>query len=104
MPTPPEAVLFDMDGTLIDSEPIWFDTEISILADYGYLLGREHWVNVLGKPNEVAVQYLLDVSGIPLTPEQLNNRIEDAMVRGWPPGSSFEGRFVSPARSSARGP
>lgn len=80
MPTPPEAVLFDMDGTLIDSEPIWFDTEISILADYGYLLGREHWVNVLGKPNEVAVQYLLDVSGIPLTPEQLNNRIEDAMV------------------------
>lgn len=80
LPTPPAAVLFDMDGTLIDSEPIWFDTEMSILADYGYLLGREHWVNVLGKPNEVAVQYLLDVSGIPLTAGQLNRRIEDAMV------------------------
>ena len=69
-----------MDGTLIDSEPIWFDTEIAILADYGYLLGPEHWVNVLGKPNDVAVQYLLDVSGVPLTPEQLNRRIEEAMV------------------------
>ncbi|MBS2961619.1 HAD family phosphatase [Actinocrinis puniceicyclus] len=69
-----------MDGTLIDSEPLWFDTEMSILADHGFLLGREHWVNVLGKPNDVAVRYLLDISGIALTPEQLNQRIEDAMV------------------------
>ncbi len=81
MPIPPEAVLFDMDGTLIDSEPIWFDTEIAILAEHGYTLGPEHWARVLGQPNEVAVRYLLDVSGISLTPEQLNARIEDAMAR-----------------------
>jgi len=80
VPIPPEAVLFDMDGTLIDSEPIWFDTEVAILADHGYVLGREHWVHVLGQPNEVAVRYLLDVSGVPLTPRQLNERIEAAMA------------------------
>lgn len=80
MPPPPEAVLFDMDGTLIDSEPIWFETEIAILAEYGYELGREHWVNVLGQPNDVAVHYLLEVSGVPLSPRQLNRRIEDAMA------------------------
>jgi HAD superfamily hydrolase (TIGR01509 family) len=78
--TPPDAVLFDMDGTLIDSEPIWFDTEVAILADYGYVLGPEHWVKVLGQPNEIAVAYLLEVSGVPLTPQQLNDRIEDAMA------------------------
>jgi HAD superfamily hydrolase (TIGR01509 family) len=78
--TKPAAILFDMDGTLIDSEPIWFATEIAILAEYGYELGREHWVAVLGQPNEVAVSYLLEVSGIPLTPAQLNQRIEDAMA------------------------
>ncbi len=81
MRTPPEAVLFDMDGTLIDSEPIWFDTEIAILAEYGYDLGREHWVKVLGQPNDVAVRYLLDVSGVPLSPAQLNERIELAMAQ-----------------------
>ncbi len=80
MPSPPEAVLFDMDGTLIDSEPIWFETEIAILAEYGYELGREHWVNVLGQPNDVAVHYLLEVSGVPLSPRQLNRRIENAMA------------------------
>lgn len=80
MPIPPDAVLFDMDGTLIDSEPIWFDTEVAILADHGFMLGREHWIKVLGQPNEVAVRYLLEVSGVPLTPRQLNERIEEAMA------------------------
>lgn len=69
-----------MDGTLIDSEPVWFDTEVAILAEFGYDLAPEHWVRVLGQPNDVAVAYLLDVSGIPLTPAQLNARIEDAMA------------------------
>ena len=78
--TTPAAILFDMDGTLIDSEPIWFATEVAILAEYGFDLGPEHWIEVLGKPNEVVVSYLLGVSGIPLTPEQLNLRIEDAMA------------------------
>jgi HAD superfamily hydrolase (TIGR01509 family) len=73
-------VLIDMDGTLIDSEPVWFSTEVAILAEFGYELGREHWVHVLGQPNDVAVAYLLEVSGIPLTPQQLNVRIEDAMA------------------------
>jgi HAD superfamily hydrolase (TIGR01509 family) len=77
--TTPAAILFDMDGTLIDSEPIWFATEVGILAEYGFDLGREHEAEVLGKPNEVVVAYLLAVSGIPLTPEQLNLRIEEAM-------------------------
>jgi HAD superfamily hydrolase (TIGR01509 family) len=73
-------VLLDMDGTLIDSEPVWFETEVGILAEYGYELGREHWIHVLGQPNEIAVAYLLAVSGVPLTGPQLNERIEAAMV------------------------
>ena len=39
----PTAVLFDMDGTLIDSEPVWFETEVRLLAEYGFELGPEHW-------------------------------------------------------------
>lgn len=77
----PEAVLFDMDGTLIDSEPVWFETEVAILAEHGYELGREHWIRVLGQPNDVAVAYLLEVSGIALTREELNEAIESAMTR-----------------------
>jgi HAD superfamily hydrolase (TIGR01509 family) len=80
LPTFPAAVLFDMDGTLIDSEPVWFETEVGILADHGYILGPEHWVHVLGQANEVAVEYLLRVSGIAMTGPELNHRIEEAMA------------------------
>ncbi|HWG28182.1 HAD family phosphatase [Actinospica sp.] len=76
----PTAVLFDMDGTLIDSEPVWFDTEVRLLAEFDFELGREHWEHVLGQPNEVSCKYLVGVSGIPLTWEQLNVKIEAAMV------------------------
>jgi len=76
----PTAVLFDMDGTLIDSEPIWFDTEVRLLAEQGFELGPEHWEQVLGQPNEVACKYLIGVSGIPLTWPELSEKIEVAMV------------------------
>lgn len=76
----PAAVLFDMDGTLIDSEPIWFETEAALLAGLGFELGPEHARYVLGQPNEVACKYLLEVSGLPLTWQELSGRIEAAMV------------------------
>jgi len=76
----PAAVLFDMDGTLIDSEPVWFETEVGLLAELGYELGPEHSPYVLGQPNEVACKYLLNVSGLPLTWQELSARIEAAMV------------------------
>lgn len=76
----PTAVLFDMDGTLIDSEPVWFETEARLLAEFGFELGREHWEHVLGQPNEVSCKYLIGVSGIPLSWLELNEKIEVAMV------------------------
>jgi HAD superfamily hydrolase (TIGR01509 family) len=76
----PTAVLFDMDGTLIDSEPVWFETEVRLLAEYGFDLGPEHWEKVLGQPNEVACNYLIGVSGIPLSWRELSELIETAMV------------------------
>jgi HAD superfamily hydrolase (TIGR01509 family) len=76
----PTAVLFDMDGTLIDSEPVWFETEVRLLAEFGFELGPEHWEHVLGQPNEVSCKYLVKVSGIPLTWQELNEKIEAAMV------------------------
>jgi len=76
----PTAVLFDMDGTLIDSEPVWFETQARLLAEYGFELGAEHWKQVLGQPNEVSCTYLIGVSGIPLTWPELSEKIETAMV------------------------
>ena len=31
----PEAVLFDMDGLLVDSEPLWFEVETDVMTRLG---------------------------------------------------------------------
>ena len=35
------AVLWDMDGTLIDSEPLWLEAELAILERYGIPMTTE---------------------------------------------------------------
>ena len=36
-----EAVIFDMDGLLIDSEPLWIRAEIEVFGEVGVVLGEE---------------------------------------------------------------
>lgn len=45
----PAAVLFDMDGTLIDSEPYWILSETSLAADYGHTWTEENAHEMIGK-------------------------------------------------------
>ncbi|MDI2126632.1 HAD family hydrolase [Yinghuangia seranimata] len=75
-----EAVLCDMDGTLVDTERSWFATEVSVMADLGFQLGPEHAPRLLGSPMEPAVTYLLGVSGVDIAPLELERRINERMV------------------------
>ncbi len=44
------AVLWDMDGTLIDSEPLWHEVESEIMAELGYLWKSSDQERCLGGP------------------------------------------------------
>ena len=46
------AILFDMDGTLIDSEPLWLKAEIEIMAEVGCVWDQQDQINCLGGPAE----------------------------------------------------
>ena len=38
-----KAVIFDMDGTLLDSEPVWLKTDLAVVAAYGgFMTPEEH--------------------------------------------------------------
>jgi len=45
----PKAVLWDMDGTLIDSEPYWLLSESRLASDYGSEWTKEHGHELIGK-------------------------------------------------------
>ncbi|MDT3396675.1 HAD family phosphatase [Streptomyces sp. B1866] len=63
-----QAVLLDMDGTLVDTEGIWWDAEVGIFADLGHVLAEEHREVVVGGPMSRSASYLIEATGadIPL--------------------------------------
>lgn len=48
VPQLPAAVLWDMDGTLIDTEPFWFEAEIELVGRFGGSWSREQAVALVG--------------------------------------------------------
>ena len=56
------AILFDMDGTLIDSEPLWLEAEIEIMEELGYNWDQQDQINCLGGPIDKTENYMQDRS------------------------------------------
>ena len=63
------AVLFDMDGLLIDSEPLWLEAETAIMARLGASWTEQDQAQLLGGSLERSVRYLLGKATRPAPPE-----------------------------------
>ena len=91
----PAAVLFDMDGLLVDTERTWFAVETEMMAALGGPWGHEHQVALLGGELGRSAQYMLDLSGRKdVSAEDVAQQLLDDMVvhlrRGpvdWMPGA-----------------
>ena len=46
--TQPQAILFDMDGTIVDTEPLWEAAEARALADMGTKMTPDMRAQLLG--------------------------------------------------------
>lgn len=58
-----DAVLFDMDGLTINSEPQWLEAETELAALYGYTWTPEDQAYCLGGPLSKVGQYISDLTG-----------------------------------------
>lgn len=58
-----EAVLFDMDGTLVDTETLWEESEVRTMAGFGYEWSREDQLHAMGGPVDRVVTYMSDRCG-----------------------------------------
>ncbi|MCF0077632.1 HAD family phosphatase [Streptomyces lomondensis] len=64
-----------MDGTLIDTEGIWWDAEVELFAELGHRLDDAWRHVVVGGPMERAVGFLLEATGAHITLPELMARI-----------------------------
>ncbi len=57
------ALLFDMDGTVIDSEPLWLQAEIEVMGALGLHWDASDQLNCLGGPMDRTERYMQERSG-----------------------------------------
>ena len=55
-----QAIIFDMDGVIVDSEPLHFEAEKAILQQRGIEAPWEEWYKFTGLTDEKIFQYLVD--------------------------------------------
>jgi HAD superfamily hydrolase (TIGR01509 family) len=70
-----DAVFFDMDGLLVDSEPEWLKSESEITAAYGYQWTSQDQVACLGGPLSRVGQYMHDKCNQAQTPDFFTNKL-----------------------------
>ncbi|MFJ1702535.1 HAD family hydrolase [Kitasatospora sp. NPDC088346] len=83
-----QAVLLDMDGTLVDTEDFWWQAEASLFAELGHELDEADRAHVVGGPMSRVIDYLRARTGVSLTPPELtvliNQRFVDLLAGGVP--------------------
>jgi HAD superfamily hydrolase (TIGR01509 family) len=78
------AVLFDMDGTLVETESLWHETEIETMRQFGYDWTLTDQDLAVGGPMDAVVVYMSERCGAPAAQiaAVLRDAIEAKMVAG----------------------
>jgi HAD superfamily hydrolase (TIGR01509 family) len=87
------AVLFDMDGTLVDTEPYWYASEFALVEKYGGTWSESHAASLVGNALIDSATYIRQHAGVPLEPAVIVERMLDDVVAAtqravpWRPGA-----------------
>ncbi|MES9511013.1 HAD family phosphatase [Streptomyces sp. NPDC000609] len=77
MPVPPAAVLFDMDGTLVDTEHLWLRTAADLAAGLGHTLTEKDLPEVLGRAIDHTAAHLCRITRTGLTATALAEMLSE---------------------------
>jgi beta-phosphoglucomutase len=58
-----EAILFDMDGVIFDTESLYLDAWTMVFHKYGYKLAKDVYISVMGRGRKNVISRYLDVYG-----------------------------------------
>jgi beta-phosphoglucomutase-like phosphatase (HAD superfamily) len=76
-----DAVIFDLDGVLIDSEPVWEDVRRTYVAERGGAWRPESQRRLMGMSTSEWAEYLSGDLGVALPPGQVAADVVEEMLR-----------------------
>jgi len=88
-----QAVLFDMDGTIVDTEPYWIAAEYALVEAHGGTWSDEHAHALVGNALPASGAYIREHGNVDLEPELIVELLLDDVVRAalermpWRPGA-----------------
>lgn len=71
----PEAIIFDLDGLLLDSEQLWNQAKEELVRDAGGTWREAAPHDMMGMSSPEWSAYLHDQLGVPLDPEAINREV-----------------------------
>jgi HAD superfamily hydrolase (TIGR01509 family) len=89
----PAAVLWDLDGTIVDTEPAWQAAEQGLVAEYGGTITEEESLALIGAGLWTCAEYFRSAKGIPLEPQEIIDRMTAEVIAflgtdvPWRPGA-----------------
>ena len=89
----PRAVLWDMDGTLVDTEPYWIEAEYAVVEAHGGTWSHEHAKALVGSDLLDSGAYIRRHGGVDREPAEIVEMLLDVVVAKvreevpWRPGA-----------------
>jgi len=80
------AVVFDMDGLLIDSEQVWDDVREALARERGGRYTAESQRAMMGMSAPEWSRYMHDVVGLPESPEEISREVVECMQERYAEG------------------
>ncbi len=75
-----DAVVFDMDGVIADTEHVWDEVREALVADWGGRYSAEAQRAMMGMSSVEWSRYMHDELGLAATPEEINDEVVRRML------------------------
>ncbi|WP_462408709.1 HAD family hydrolase [Neobacillus sp. Marseille-QA0830] len=73
-----EAVIFDFDGTIVDTETVWYDVYKEVLHhQYGIELPLEVFAKVIGTTDEVLFKFIEDQASTEINKQEIESMVHE---------------------------
>ena len=91
LPFKPKAMIFDLDGTLLDTEPLYSYAAQTVLEGYGHVFSAELKRRIIGGDSLQGAKMTVETYGLPLSPEEFLLQRSTHLDKLFPTASEIDG-------------